>query len=304
MSLTVRGSPCASAEEAFEQCHLGRALGYALELKQTRYSYHQVADKGETIGTLDATSCLGVIYRTPDHATYVQHHDGRPLHTLLSLFDKSTFCCHHPVEVTLVGGCKIAAKNGLSLTEYPCLEKQTKENLKKLVYFWQEAQFHIDIQGWAIGDGQEYTALCSDLIVDREHIYLMKQGELGSLNLKMGGALIPHASHRLATILLNPDHYFFVYDSAQKMLVLSDLDERHSLKTIAQMIMKLDDKTLLKKCSTTPEIEPPYFPQMMRNMASYVLKGSVSTTPLKTSLPPNQSTFAIQGEIVKLATRC
>lgn len=288
MPLAVRGIPCRSPQDLFEKCHLNEALKYALELKKTRYSYSEVPDKGKKIGTLDATSCIGVVYRAANDATYVQHLDGRSLESLLEIFDPS------PVQVTLIGGCTTADK------KYTSLEKHTKENFEKLVEFWNRHRFNIDVQGWAIGDGRQYNTLCSDFIVGKEKIYLVKQGEIGRLNLEMGGKLIPEVPRRLATVSLDQSRYF-IY---KKTMELPGLKNVNNLKQLAQFIMEHDDETVLKNCSTTPDLEPPYFPQMMRDMASFVLNQKMPAPPLKVALLGEHPVFAIQGEIVSSLDLC
>ena len=288
MSLTIQKLPFSSVQDLFEKTHLDGPLKYALELKQKRYFYSEVPDKEKKIGTIDATSCLGVIYKAADHALYVQHLDGRPLDSLLEILDSRSF------QVTLIGGCKMPGNDS-----YSSLEKHTKENLENLVKFWKTHLFNIDVQGWAIGDGPKYETLCSDFIVGEEKIYLMQQGEIGKLNLKMDGNLIPGAARRAATILLEHSRYFLVSIS-KKILELPGLKNIEKLKQFAQMILELDDETLLKNYSTTPDMEPPYFPQMMRNMASYILQQKGVVAPVKISLLEDHPVFVLQGEIVKL----
>jgi Protein N-terminal asparagine amidohydrolase len=299
MPLTVRGSSFHAARELFEKCNRGDPHKYALELQNTRYSYDQIPKKGEKVGTIDATSCIGIVYRTGDQTTYVQHHDGRSLETLVKIFDKKNFRGLRPIEVTLIGGCKKAGKNGGGVDEYSSLEKYTKENIEKLVKFWHESAFNIDVQGWAIGDGGTYETLCSDFVAGDEGIYLIKQGEIGTLNLKMKGTLLPQLPRRLATTFSDHENYFFVNPHSQKSLQLSRAGNIHFLKQFAEHLLRLDDATLLKACSTTPGIEPPYYPKMMREMASYVLSHQMSEA-IEVPLLQEHAVFGIQGEIVKI----
>lgn len=287
MSLTVRGSLVHTTEELIEKCMSGEAHQYALQLQSVRYSYDQIPDREKKIGTLDATSCLGIVYRTEERETYVQHHDGRPLKSLLNFMDRNLFKKERPIQVTLIGGCKRGRHS---------LEIHTRENIEKLFKFWQEHAFNIDIQGWVIGDARSYETLCCDFVADDKAIYLIKQGEVGTLNFKMKGALIPELSRRLATTL-SDESYFFINPHSQKSLQLAPAKNIHHLKQLAQQLIKLDDATLLRTSSTTPEIEPPYYPQMIRGMASYILS-EPKAEAIEVPLLKEHSIFAIQGEVV------
>ncbi|HSX04554.1 MAG TPA: hypothetical protein VLG76_07495 [Rhabdochlamydiaceae bacterium] len=292
MPMTVQGVSITSPEELFRQCQIGEAGKVALALKERRYSYNEIPQKEKKLGSFDATSCVGVVYRTADHSVYVQHHDGRPLESLLTIFDRKERTM--PLKVTLIGGSRPALSHN-----YECLEKHTKENLEKLVKFWKDYQFNINLQGWAIGEGNDYATLCSDFMVDEEKIYLIKQGEIGYLNLEMKGELVPEASRRLATMILDYSRFSFVYNDSNRALELPGIKNINQLKQIAESMIEFDDDTILVNYSTTPDLEPPYFPQMMRNMASYVLAQKGDVPSLKVPLSKNQPVFAIQGEVVK-----
>ncbi len=159
--LTIQGIPFTSPEDLFEKFQSSKAKQYVSKLKEKRYSYSEIPDKARTIGTLDATSCLGIVYRVPNQSIYVQHHDGRPLESLLEIFDKNEIFGPIPMQVTLIGGCKTS-------NHYASIEKHTKENFERLIEFWIKHQFHIDLQGWAAGDDYRYDALCSDFIVGKD----------------------------------------------------------------------------------------------------------------------------------------
>jgi hypothetical protein len=57
--------------------------------------------------------------------------------------------------------------------------------------------------------------------------------------------------------------------------------------------------SILKTYSTTPDIEPPYYSRMLREMAFYITSHQEQNTQ-KISLQEENSIFCIQGEIVKI----
>lgn len=287
MPLTVRKNHIKSAKELFEKCGLSEAYQHACELKKKRIPYSAIREKQKKIGTFDATSCLGVVYQT-QNGLFVQHVDGRPLDVLLTIFSKSS-----PIKVTMIGGCK----NG---NGYAHLEKNTKENLEKLVSFWLKHHFTIDVQTWALGEGDSYQTLCSDFVADENGIYLINQGEIGLLNLEMHGRLIPQTPRRMADTFIDQSKYFFVCDGTKKQLSLPALKKNPHLLDFADAILKFDEHALLQHCSTTPTLEPPYFPQMIRAMATFLLNQQEDLAPLTVSLLEDQPAFALQGEIIKL----
>lgn len=294
MSIAINQELIASPEDLFNKCLLGDARNYSTVLKEKRFTFAEIPINRTTIGTIDATSCLGVTYRVSGQGVYVQHHDGRALDSVFEMFKKDGVN-HLPMQVTLVGGCcQGHAKY------YNRLEKHTKENFEKLMSFWQENRLNVEVQGWALGDAHKYETLCSDFIVDHEKIYLMNQGEVGRLNLSTGGQIIPEAARRLATALLNASQYFLVYDQAKQCLELPALTQSAQMREFAQQIQSINDAAILKYLSTTPQLEPPYFPQLLRNMAQFVLAQTQSMDALSKTLPKNKPVFALQGEVVKL----
>lgn len=287
MPVTIRGKPFSTLKELLETS----------QRDVKRYSYLDVPSRGKKAGTLDATSCLGVIYRTEDKSTYVQHHDGRSLQTMLSVFADKSFSSSRVIRVTLVGGCSIGqGSNGV-----PLLEKHTHENVEGLLAFWKGIPFSIDLQGWFLGNASSYETLCSDFLVDEETVYLLKQGEMGRYNLENSGKLIPYAERRLAATLLDNSRYFFVSSHA-KTLELPALKNLENLREFAQFISKHEDEFILKHCSTTPNLEPPYFPQLLRNMAAYVLLQKGCVPAVKEVLLDEYPVIALQGELVKLCS--
>jgi hypothetical protein len=288
MPLKVKGELVHTSEELFNKCLDGEAHQFSLGLQKIRYSYHEIPKK--TVGTIDATSCIGIIYRANDGTTYVQHYDGRPMHSIQKYINagksKGAF------QVIMIGGCRIFNNN-----DYSSLEKHTAENIEKLVHFWKKSNDEIDIQGWVIGDARSYETLFSDFVVNSKEIYLLKQGEVGKLHFDMDGALIPYLSRRLATILSNQN--FFLINPSERELRLHATRSIHFLRQWAEQVQMLDDLSILKNYSTTPGIEPPYYSRMLREMALYVISHQEQNAK-KIPLQEENSIFCIQGEIVKI----
>lgn len=244
-----------------------------LEHQKNRISYSDIPDKENKIGTIDATSCLGVVYRT-SKSLYVQHLDDRPLDSLLDIFEEKS------MHITLVGGCLINGR----------LEKHTQINIEKLLQFWKKHHFHIDLDKWHIGDGKSYASLCSDFVVDQNGIYLLQQGEVGQLN------IIPQMLRRMATSLIDNREYLLLSNQVLELPALKDIDR---LKKFAEIVVKIDDETFLQNFSSTPTLEPPYFPETMRKMAAFILAQKEDLPPLKVQPLKDQAVFALQGEIIQ-----
>ncbi|HSX12470.1 MAG TPA: hypothetical protein VLF61_03175, partial [Rhabdochlamydiaceae bacterium] len=102
--------------------------------------------------------------------------------------------------------------------------------------------------------------------------------------------------------LIDSSRYFLVCQDS-KTLELPGLKHIDRWKDYAHMLIELDDETLLKQCSTTPILEPPYFPQMMREMAAYLLEQNETVLPLKAPLLKDHPVFAMQGEIVSMVKK-
>jgi hypothetical protein len=295
MPIFLSGKRVCTGKDLFYECHKDKFLDYANALKSNPISYNEVPQKRKKIGSVDATSCIGVIYRTLDKTTYVHHHDGRSLQSLNDTLKEENFETLGPINTTLIGGCYYKLNSTL---DYLNLEKHTKENIEQLVKFWNDSNFHIDLQGWVIGEGNSYQDLCSDFVADFETTYLLKQGNIGNLNLAVNGSIIPNYCRRLATVLLDSANYHFINPNNEKKLQLKSIIVNDQFYHFAKQIIQLDDYSILKGCSTTPDLEPPYFSKLIREMAGYVLSHDL-TKYTEVLVQEEEAIFCIQGELIK-----
>lgn len=288
MSFAVRGQSATTAEALFALCHTTDATRYVSELRdKTLTSFTDVQEK-KMIGTIDATSCLGICYQTPTGEVYVQHHDGRPSHELVRLFDRAVMDGQKPLSVHLVGGCTLPNRQGECKAEYQLLEEYSRENIESIVQFWKSYRLKIDVQGWALGQAKAYETLFPDFIADASTVRLLKPGFAGSQN------LVPEMPHRMTAMM--EDRYIRVYDSAQgEHFSLSDVSSIcRQLSQWPQKVVGRSDKEILAVCSTTPTLEPPYFCDTLRQKATFIQKGD---TQAKKVPVPKGPVLILQGEV-------
>lgn len=289
MSLSVRGQPVSTALELFDRCHATEAVHYTNQLReQMLTSLDHCENK---IGTIDATSCIGVCYQTPTGDVYVQHHDGRNFAKLVDLFERKVFIDKEPVKVHLVGGCTEKDRDGaFKPSRYDLLEqKHTRGNFEGLVAFWKNQGYKIDVQGWALGLADSNATLCSDFVADKESVRLVKPG------VAVSKGIVLEMGRRLVNAIDNDNPYMRVYDNSQSdKLVLKDVTAlRQKYKAYGPQIKSMSDATILEKFSTTPDLEPPHFAAALRAWAVFL----ESQNPLQdTTVPAPKPVIILQGE--------
>lgn len=296
MSVAVNGVPVNTCQQFFQACNSTDAQRYANDLKKTRLASLDTIQntEGQTIGTIDATSCIGVSYCTSEGSVYVHHHDGRPLGNLLQLFEEKAFRGHKPVHVTLVGGCRNPNNRGEFIHDYSLLNQEdTRKNFEQIVQFWNSERMNINVNGWAIGDAKTNDTLCSDFITAKNgKVMLMDSGLAVKLN------LVPDWPRRKATYLATGDaRYVLVYNSSKGHAF--DLPDATEARTRCSKLISFieafrTDQDLLNHVSTTPALEPLHFVPAMRNLVGF-LKTTGPVPPLRLPVP-NGPVILLQGE--------
>lgn len=288
MSVTVRGQAATNAEALFALCQATDATRYVSQLRdKTVTSFADVQEK-KMIGTIDATSCLGICYQTASGDVFIQHHDGRPSYELVNLFGRAVMQGEKPLSVHIVGGCSQPNPQGEFKAEYQLLEKFSKENVESIVQFWKSYRLKIDVQGWALGQTKAYETLFPDFVADASSVQLTKPGLVGTQN------LVPEVAQRMVATV--EERYLKVYDSAQgEHFSLPDVS--HLCKALSHLPKTVEgksDREVLETCSTTPTLEPPYFCDFMRQRATYIQKGD---TQAKKVAVPKGPVLILQGEV-------
>lgn len=294
MSIFVQGKAVSSAQELFMQLNESGPQGYTSALKSSRTSVIPFDENG--IGTIDATSCIGVVYHTPNNSLYVHHHDGRAFESLLPLFDINAFKDAIPVKATLVGGCRQPNEKGEFVHTYSRLEQRyTKKNFEDIVHFWRAKQLNIDVQGWAIGDDKANATLCSDFVAGPDgKIALLEPGVAVKQN------LVPELGRRSAKILANEKEYVLLFDSSKDRASfhLPDVtNDRITHRSYFSPWQNLSDEAALKN-STTPLLEPPHFADMIRKVGRFM--AGIEDARAKTIERPKGPVILLQGEAGRL----
>lgn len=290
MSLSVRGHLVSSPVEFFERCHSTDAARYVNQLKESKLS--SLDANAKKIGTIDATSCLGVCYHTPNGDVYVQHHDGRGCSRLIDLFKLHAFAGSEPVKVHLIGGCTEKDRDGeFKPARYDLLEsKHTKTNMVGLIAFWRIQGYKIDVQGWALGEAKTNETLCSDFVADRHGVQLLKPG------IAVEKGLVPELGRRTAFALDLEAGYTIAYDSAQgEELHLADAhSQRQAYRGYAKQMREMSEAQIVKDFSTTPELEPPHFAKTIKSWGAFL--ESLEPVPAKRIPVPQGPVFILQSE--------
>jgi hypothetical protein len=285
-----KGPAIRTSLDLFTACHTAEAQKYSNELKQNRLA---TLDNQQCIGTIDATSCIGVSYHTPEGSIIVHHHDDRSFHSLLPFLSEPSFKSGTPVKATLIGGCRNPDNRGQFPSDFSFLESHTLKNIDTIINFWNHYQLNIDLQGWALGDALVNETLCSDFIASKDgRVQLMKPG--------ISNHLVPEATHR-KIIHMATDDYLPVYNAAKgHFFELSD--QTHILPRLKPLIQKIlsysNDQQLLNELSTTPTLEPPHFAASYRTLVKFVAENG-SFAPKKVPAPQGP-VIILQGEAGKV----
>lgn len=308
MSLSVNGKSChLNSLELFNSLsNSSEAQRFANDVKAASRLQSLESIAGKLIGTIDATSCIGVAY-FHGRAIVVQHVDGRDFRGLQSIFDDIAFNkSNEATKVCLVGGSRMQNNAGAFINDYKLLEPFTRENLEGLVQYWDRNSFKIDIQGWAIGDFVDVERLHGTLGIERLcPDFVASEG--GKIQLLQSGAaiaqgLVPEQTHRHACYSADWSSYIPVYDSrkgAQFTLPALPSPLPQALIHNAMEIKNYrTDKQLLMESSTTPNHEPLHFCKDSRDKADYLLNDKADKTarivPWK-----DKPVIALQGEVVR-----
>lgn len=306
MSMTVQGVPFQYAGEAFRLLNSEKAQRISQDLKNNRVSSLETVPE-EAIGTIDATSCIGVCYHTPQGSVIVKHVDKRMFQGLQGICEGSLFQGSEPVKATLIGGMRHPNERGdFEHNVYLLDQKYTFRHFEDLVSYWRASNFKVDIQGWAIGDNvtslksnpddkTPNERLCSDFLAAKDQrVCLLKHG------LAVQQGLVPELPRRMGHMLSDDQRFIPVYDSTQgHHLALPKITTLNALTEWCKDIRSYpNDESLLQNSSTTPTLEPSHFCKAIKNMADYVLSQPV-TEDVKVPLTKRQ-VIILQGEVGRL----
>jgi len=290
MSITMRGVTVANVKELYARCNEAEAQRDLNDLKHNRLSTLEgiTEREGPTLGTIDASSCIGVAYWTPQGSLFVQHHDGISCESLRATFDFHAFKGPGIVNVTLVGGYRNSNPRGEFTPDYKLIEKlDTRHNIKTLFGFWQRAGYRINIQNWAIGDDKSNDTLCSDFLAAKQgKVMLLKPG------VALQSGLVPEVARRLVTSLFHPSKkYIYVYDSTLgHHLSLPALKPNPDWCSNVESIKKaLSDRELVPD-----PLQPPHFTSILRQLPPFFTKEMQET---RIALRPNDPVIVVQREL-------
>lgn len=256
-------------------------------------------DYANAIGSFDATSCIGCIFTPQSEKKHVVsfHHDGRDLKDLLPLFEKYK---GEVVVLEITGGVQNRDKSGELSNSYELLEEEsTQKNFESLIAFANKIPCTVKLRSWTIGDATDRAKLVSEYVAQPSGKLTLLQSE--TLHEK---CLPPMFIQRFANHSIMSNKGFPVVFDATKSLELSIRSEKNYSKyrRFAQNIENKSDKEILRNYSTTPELEPSYFCDTLRNLAKFILKEDHEITAHST-LPKKQPCIVIQGEAGRIVKK-
>lgn len=296
-NITVGGKPCmyashyptALVETLAKDTEAVRRAQMLIENQQTSLNNIPPA----SLGSIDATSCICPVYFWQNKHVIVHHHDDA--HKLAGLGPLFREYRESTLDVMLIGG--LITKNSLGEWNFNFLnlEKYTKDNFEQLETFWRTHGLKINLLGWAIGKDKDRSTLVSDFLAEPNgKVYIVKPEVMHT-------ALKTQEAARRAITSLTTDQYSFVYDGVKgpNLLRLPDASAAKAphVKNWASGIKEMiDDRQILKECSTTPDLEPSYFCQNIREKAAYILDDKAPTHPIALPLDSAQPVVILQGE--------
>jgi len=250
---------------------------------------------GAHIGSIDMTSCVAAVY-FPRNVTwshvFVQHHDGRKLDSLVSLFNE--YKNGDQIDVLLLGGIRKKDPKGEAKSDYDLVHQLTRANFKSLVDFWQELPQQINLIGWCIGEETSKAELVSEFLVTPKGIVSLYNTETLIKYLD-----IPNMPRRMARSMAS-GNYEVVYDGLKQPDRMKFKSETRIsvLAPVAAEIDQSSDSVILQSHSTTPLVEPFYFCQNMRDLAKFILAQNPKAPlpDLEVRIEPHSPVLVLQGE--------